>query len=61
MIRIKAITSQIEIIADHALGSDGYSVESLREISQALCRASARLEAEIMQRVADPHFKGGAQ
>lgn len=47
---MNAILSQIDAIPDHIL-STGYSLETLRAVSAALCAASARIEIEINNRV----------
>jgi hypothetical protein len=57
---VEAIKCQIEAIADRTLGPEGYSLATLREVSKALCQASARIEVEIMERVASSSFKGDA-
>jgi hypothetical protein len=49
MNRIELIKTQIDAIADHILGGNGYSFATLREISSALCQASARIEAFIIE------------
>ena len=50
MNRIEAIKSQIDTIADHVTGKDGYSFATPREISAALLEASFRVEAELDKR-----------
>jgi hypothetical protein len=47
---VKAITVQIEAIADRVLGPEGYSLNTLREVSNALHEASARIDEEIRSR-----------
>jgi hypothetical protein len=49
---VDAIKCQIVAIADRTLGPEGYSLATLREISSALHQASARIDAEITERVA---------
>lgn len=51
---VLAITTQLAAVADHALSGGDYSLGELREISSALCLASARIEAKIAQRVGPP-------
>jgi hypothetical protein len=47
---IKAITSQIDTIADRLLGPGGYSLDTLREVSNALHEATARIDEESRSR-----------
>jgi hypothetical protein len=49
---VDAIKCQIVAIADRTLGPEGYALATLREISAALHQASARIDAEITERMA---------
>jgi hypothetical protein len=49
---VDAIKCQIVAIADRILGPEGYALSTLREISTELHQASARIDAEITERVA---------
>ena len=57
---VQAIVVQIDTICDHILGLTGYSVATLREVSEALHRASARIDNEIAQRIASADYRGDA-
>jgi hypothetical protein len=52
MNRVKAITSQVDTIVGHLLGPEGYNLETLREVSNALHQATARIDNEIALRIA---------
>jgi hypothetical protein len=56
----QSITSQINAVADHILGPEGYSLDSLRAVATALRNASERLDNEIALRVASADYRGGA-
>jgi hypothetical protein len=57
---VQAIVVQIDTICDHILGPTGYSVATLREVSEALHRASARIDNDIALRVASADYRGDA-
>jgi DNA-binding FrmR family transcriptional regulator len=64
MNRVAAITGQIDAIAEHITGSEGYSLDSLRQVRDAIPNAHDCIAGETIKRGASNDYRakhdGGA-